>query len=53
MHYNSHEGDSRVQHGLNPNYYKSFFMTERKDSEFENSGNKLTSATIHITGGHP
>jgi hypothetical protein len=34
-------------------YYKPFFMTWSKDSEFENSGIQITSATVNITGGHP
>jgi hypothetical protein len=42
MHYNSREGESRVQHELKTIYYKPLFMTWSKGSEFENSGNKLS-----------
>jgi hypothetical protein len=41
MHYNSREGESRVQHELKTIIYKPLFMTWSKGSEFENSGNKL------------
>jgi hypothetical protein len=41
MHYNSREGESRVQHELKTIIYKPLFMTLSKGSEFENSGNKL------------
>jgi hypothetical protein len=41
MHYNSREGESRVQHELNPIYYKPLFEAGSKGSEFENSRNKI------------
>jgi hypothetical protein len=34
-------------------YYKPLFWTWSKGSEFENSGIKITSAMVNITGGHP
>jgi hypothetical protein len=41
MHYNSREGESRVQHELTPIYCKPLFEQEVKVQSFENSGNKI------------